>query len=467
MSKEDRPKGSAARSWIVLAVAISLVAAGIVFGGRPLLYATGLWVDGSASTIPPTFFDTASTSASAASDAVLEPVLDERTPTLSPANASLAARVKAVPRTGLGTMGLTFVDAKTGSQLYGEAADEDLAPASNMKVLSSLAALDVLGAGTTFSTKVVQTAPGTIVIVGGGDPTLTAKTQQGYPRRPSMQQLAALTAKALKATHTTSVALGYDTSLFSGASWHPDWTESYDSEVSKIVALWVDSGRNTDGYPVQDPVGVAVRAFITELTAQGIKVTSTTSTTAPASATEVAAVQSPPVSVIVEQLLLHSDNDYTEVLARHTAIAAGQPATFEGAATAITQTLAKRGLNDEGTTIRDASGLSKNNRVTPSTLAKAILLGLHSDTLSALLTGLPLAGVSGTLSGRFSAVSGRGQVWAKTGYLNGVHGLTGILVTKDGSIVVFSILVNGQASRGVAQPSLDALTSAVVQCGCQ
>jgi D-alanyl-D-alanine carboxypeptidase/D-alanyl-D-alanine-endopeptidase (penicillin-binding protein 4) len=468
LSKGRRPVLQHPGRWIVLGVALVVAVAAILLGGPPFLRATGLLGPVASSSTTSAISASVSGPTADMGDQPVTPqaVATPRAESAAPSAAGLAARVKSVSRKGLGTSSVTFMDASTGTVLYGESSHKALAPASNMKVLSTIAALDVLGPDATFTTKVVTPASGQIVLVGGGDPYLTTTTQNSYPARASLQQLAQRTAAALRGQGTTKVTLGYDTSLFTGPSWHPDWTDSYSSEVAHIVPLTADEGRTSEGMPVDDPAAAAAASFAKLLSSAGITVTSTKTTTAAANATLVASVSSPPVSVIVEQILLHSDNDAAEILARHTAIASGQPGSFTGAATAITATLTRLGLLDSGAVVRDGSGLSKSNRVTTDMLARAVRSALHSDTLGAVISGLPLAGVSGTLQTRYSTSAGRGQVWAKTGFLAGTHGLSGILVTHSGAVVVFAMLVNGQADRGVAQPVLDAITSAVVSCGC-
>lgn len=466
MSKGAR-LGRGVRGRIALGVAVAVAATLVLLGAPPLLKATGL-TPTAASSVTPGFFDSVSEPTGNGVDVPVSPpvVATARSDAHSPDADKVVARISAVTRKDIGVTGMSFLSAE-GERLYGEAEDTPLAPASNLKVLSSLAALRVLGPGTTFHTSVVSVDKDSVVLVGGGDPYLTSAESGAYPHRGSMADLAQQTADALKRQGTERVSLGYDTSLFSGPSWHPDWTDSYKVEVAPVVALTVDRSRTTQGVPRPTPVEDAVGVFVRELATRGITVTSRSEATAPNDATTIASVSSPSVEVIVEQILLHSDNDAAETLARHTAIASGLSGSFTGAAEAITAALTDLDLHGDGSVIRDASGLSKSNRVTPTMLARGVRSALHSDTYSAVVSGLPLAGVSGTLQSRYSANAGRGQVWAKTGFLSGIHGLTGILVTMDGDVVVFAMLVNGQATRGIAQPTLDSLTSAVVQCGCQ
>lgn len=466
MSKGGGPTRTT-RVLIAVAATLAVLATGTILGGPALLQATGFAGPTAAGSVPPGFFD--DVPAPTAGEVRVSPdaVATGRSRDESPDAAAVQRRIAAVPRAGLGDAGMTFVSARTGDSLYSDRADELFVPASTLKVLTSVAALAALGPETTFTTSVVRSGPGTIVLVGGGDPYLTDATSPDYPHAASLQQLAQSTADALKQAGTKSVVLGYDESLFSGPDWHPDWTDSYLSEVAHISALSIDGGRSQYDLPYTETAGVAATAFVNRLKANGIAVTRAQRMAAPADAPRVAAVKSVPVSVIVEQVLLHSDNYGAEVLARQVAIAGGRPGTFDDGAAAVSGQLAKLGLLDERAIIRDGSGLSKKNQVTPAMLAEAVRHCLDDDRLSAVVTGLPLAGVSGTLSNRYDTDAGRGNVWAKTGFLAGIHGLAGVLVTTDGDTVVFAMLVNGQASRGVAQPILDALTSAVAGCGCR
>ena len=222
-------------------------------------------------------------------------------------------------------------------------------PASTTKVVTAVAALAALGPDARFTTTVRQVG-GTVVLVGGGDPTLAVNEypSSDYPRPATLAQLAAGTARALKAQGRHSVRLGYDTALFSGPDMAQGWTDSLIStgNVTPIVALEADQGRLTPSGALEDnddpvnfrprttdPVGMTVAAFAALLGRDGITVTGPPAeTAAPASAPVLARVSSPPLVAIAEQMLQESNNVIAENLARHVAIALGMPATFSGAA---------------------------------------------------------------------------------------------------------------------------------------
>ena len=124
-------------------------------------------------------------------------------------------------------VGIEVADAGTGQVLYSANAGAPATPASTTKVVTAVAALAALGPDARFTTTVRQ-AGDTVVLVGGGDPTLAVNEypSSDYPRPATLAQLAAGTARALKAQGHHSVRLGYDTALFSGPDMAQGWTDS-------------------------------------------------------------------------------------------------------------------------------------------------------------------------------------------------------------------------------------------------
>ena len=136
-------------------------------------------------------------------------------------------------------------DPATGRVLLSEHGGRLMIPASTTKLATGLAALAVLGDNARFSTRVVRgAAPDSIILVGGGDPTLAVNPfpARDYPQPATLASLAAATARALIAQGHRSVALGYDTSLYTGPGLAPGWPADYVSagDVTPIVSLEVD-----------------------------------------------------------------------------------------------------------------------------------------------------------------------------------------------------------------------------------
>jgi D-alanyl-D-alanine carboxypeptidase/D-alanyl-D-alanine-endopeptidase (penicillin-binding protein 4) len=402
-------------------------------------------------------------------------VLAPATPGVQPRAKSVAARVDKVKRAGMtGTFSATVLDGGTGQVLYAKNATKAYIPASTMKILTSTAGLSVLGPQHRFSTRVVTSGKGQITLVGGGDPYLTAARSKTDPDRASLAQLARTTAAQLKKSGATKVKLGYDVSLFSGPSWHPDWPRLYSDQVTPISALWVNEGRvaGASGPRVANPPKSAADYFAGALRARGIQVSTVKKTVAAEDARPVAAVQSLPLHRIVEHLLMVSDNDASEVVARQAAIGAGKPGSFDAARAVMRDRLTKLQVWDKTARIRDGSGLSRKNKVPADMMAKTLRSALSPDhpELRAVLTGLPVAGVEGSLRSRFSAAeatAGRGLVRAKTGTLNQVSALAGYSRTPDGSLLVYAFLVNRATNYSATRDWLDRVTGTISTCGCR
>ncbi len=380
-----------------------------------------------------------------------------------------------------GHVAAAVVDPLTGRLLYGAAADQPFTPASSAKVMTAVAALRTLGPDHTFTTRVVQgPARDQITLVGGGDPSLTAqpkpRTDAPYPAPARLTDLAAATAARLRGAGVSAVRLTYDDSLFTGPTVNPEWEEGYlVANVAPVTALMADQGRRRPPARERtgDPAASAAKTFADLLTRHGVKVTSTGRGPAAAGAPTLAEVHSPPVSSLVEHMLSASDNDYAEALARHVARAKGEEASFAGAARAIQEVLGELGIPTAGLTLYDASGLSRQDRVSAETLSRTLALAASPDhpELRAAVTGLPVAGFTGTLDGRFDgqAASALGYVRAKTGTLTGVNSLTGLVRDASGRLVVFAFMadrVPGAYRDTLAPAALDKMAAAVARCGC-
>ena len=438
-----------------------------VMAARPVVNATPVLapVDGSGTRLPGTALPTAQGLA-----AMLGPLLPPAA-------------------TGNG-LGIEVADASTGQVLYSDNAGSLATPASTTKVITAVAALAALGPDARFTTTVRQVG-GTVVLVGGGDPTLAVNEypSSDYPRPATLAQLAAGTARALKGQGRSSVRLGYDTSLYSGPDMAQGWTEGLIStgNVTSIVALEADQGRLTSGGALEDsddpvnyrpratdPVGMTVAAFAALLAHDGITVTgSPAAVAAPASAPLLASVSSPPLTSIVEQMLLESNNVIAENLARHAAIALGLPATFTGAADADVTELRRLGITTPISLV-DGSGLSMSDGIAPQTLVRTLEAAASTPKLRAAITGLPVAGFAGTLSAGnsdFGGIAGpaRGVVRAKTGNLATVATLAGLAYDRAGDLLIFAIMAPQVPGANQLQPAASAIDNAatgLAECGC-
>lgn len=370
----------------------------------------------------------------------------------------------------LGPGGATaaVVDVATGEQLYSDRADEGMAPASTVKLVTAAAALRTLGGEHRLRTTTVwDEDAGRVVLVGGGDPTLSDH---------DLRDLAERTAASLADQGVTTVRVGYDVSLYA-TERH---TIGVNDNIALVTPLQVDAGRldGGDSGPAPraaDPAPDAAQRFADYLQDAGrdagLRVTGgqPASGAAPQDAGTLAVHRSAPVSSLVERMLTDSDNDLAEALGRHVALATGHEGTFRGVSRALAGVVADLGLPSEGVRFADASGLDREGRVTASLLAGLLTLAADDDHpgLRPVLTGLPVAGFTGTLSSRYGEGEvGAGVVRAKTGTLTGVNTLAGTVTTEDGRVLAFAFLAGGTADGDAAESALDAAATALATCAC-
>lgn len=396
----------------------------------------------------------------------------------SPTSAGLAAALRAAladPRLGPGA-GLAVLDLASGRNLLDRASGVAVPPASTAKLLTATAALRVLGADHRLSTQVRRQGD-LVVLVGGGDPTLAGpRSVPRYPASARLVDLAAATARALGPGSRVQVAV--DDRLFSGPRTALGWKPNYipEGDVAPVSALELDGGRlrpddnpRTPDLRAADPALHAGSVFAGLLRARGVTVVGgVRRATSTGSAKPIAVVESPPVGELVESMLSRSDNDLAEALARQVALARKLPPTFEGAAAAVTAAVGELGIH--GVVLHDASGLSTRDRLTPRQLVDVVALAAGADhpELRPIITGLPVAGFSGTLATRFSsAAPARGLVRAKTGTLAGVSTLAGLVLDADRRLLAFAVTAPHAPSSWGAQGALDRLLAVLASCGCR
>lgn len=364
-----------------------------------------------------------------------------------------------------GHTGLVALDARDGATLLDESSGT-FVPASTTKLLTAFAVLAEWGPRATFATTVRRDGD-RLTLVGGGDPYLTARPSKSAVERADLATLAAATAREVG---RGPVTLAYDTSLFAGPAASPAWEDTYVSGgvVAPVTPLWIDRGRVGLGRS-QDPSGDAARAFAALLRDRGVEVRGEPAR-GEASGTRVARVRSAPLARIVEQMLTDSDNEAAEVLFRQAAIKAGEPASFAGGAATVERVLDEAGVPADGLVLDDGSGLARSNRISPRTLAEAVVRASSTPRLGAILSGLPVGGFSGTLDDRYGrAGDARGLVRAKTGTLTGVHSLAGIATLPGGRPVAFAVMADDTEAVNpfVTQAAIDRVATAMVGCACR
>lgn len=370
-------------------------------------------------------------------------------------------------------------DVLTGDVLADVSGDVGQVPASTAKILTAMAALSALGPDRTLPTTVVQSEPGLIVLVGGGDMMLAAG--HGDPKavvgHAGLADLADQVVARLRQAGVTQVRLGLDDTLFSGPSIHPDWkapdvAAGYVAAVSPL-AIEIAKTKPEEDYPPRypDPAVNAAGEFADLLTQAGITVLGgPVRTVAPQGATELGRVESATIPAIVRYTLHVSENTIAEVLGRLVAVERGLPGSFQGATTAVLAQVAYGGVDVAGARLDDCSGLSALSRIPARVLVDAVRVaaGPGGEDLLPMLTDLPVGGLLGTLDDRFTSGPGQGLVRAKTGSLPGVTSLAGTVQTVDGRLLAFAVMADQTPGGGQTAPraAIDAFVQRLAGCGC-
>ncbi|KGN34137.1 peptidase S13 [Knoellia sinensis KCTC 19936] len=360
------------------------------------------------------------------------------------------------PALGSGVSAVVL-DAMTGEVIYSRNPSLALMPASNEKLNTAVVALRSMGAKKTFRTEVLTDATRTTLwLKGGGDPSLPAT---------EVRRMAGTARAALAAAGRTSVAVRVDDSRFPAPTNAVGWKDSYlPGDVAPVRALVVD-GRN-----LMDTSMDAGAVFRNELVRLGLTVTSLEREVAPASATRVDLVKSPPLATLVAQMLNGSSNDYAETFHRQSSLFGGHGATWAEANAHSVATLKSVGVNMSGAVIEDGSGLSRADRMSGANMASVLRAISQNRALESVIyrhNALPTAGVSGTLASRFAqpeTVCARGRVRAKTGSLSDAVALSGTAYGVDGRKRIFSIIENGAADNAAARFAIERFATAATGC---
>jgi len=146
-----------------------------------------------------------------------------------------------------------------------------------------------------------------------------------------------------------------------------------------------------------------------------------------------------------------SQNLHAELLLRLLGKQFGADGSFAQGSRVVRQFLVDAGVNDSDFFLYDGSGMSPDDRIAPRAYAQLLSYASRQSWGAAWRESFPVAGVDGTLAGRFRNSPLKGKLWAKTGTLNETNTLSGYLTAASGKVLAFSILVNGHKPGSEAE----------------
>ena len=349
-----------------------------------------------------------------------------------PATDSLCLRLDSLLRDPLfetTQVGLMVFDLDGDSVLYQYQARQLLRPASTMKLVTAITALDRLGVDYEYKTRFYYTGSiadsvltGNLYCVGGFDPSLTADD-------------VAVMAESIRQAGIRSIrgSIVADKQMKELLDYGEGWC--WDDDNPMLIPLTI--GRKDIFLPT----------MLRELERQGIDVRDAKlvdNGTMPGGARHLSTYRHS-IDTILNHMLKESDNFYAESMFYQTAASAGRRPAKASDVRMLTKQLIKRlGLGGNPYKIADGSGLSLYNYVSAELLVRLLRYAYSKpDIFDHLLPALPIAGVDGTLKKRMTDGAARGNVMAKTGTLTGISSLAGYLTTASGRQLCFAIINQG------------------------
>jgi serine-type D-Ala-D-Ala carboxypeptidase/endopeptidase (penicillin-binding protein 4) len=336
-----------------------------------------------------------------------------------------------------------------------------LSPASNLKILTAAVALDVLGPGFTYSTKVVGAlgadgvVQGDMYLVGGGDPVLASDWWNGNnPKWPpfnetSFESLADNIQQA-GVTKITGSLVG-DGSRYDDEFFAPTWAAAdHITQAGPIDALLANDSWESPNNAATDPALGAATVLRQMLEDRGIDVGDVSTGVAPAGGATVAEVQSQPLPAILAEMLTTSDNNTSEMVLKEIGFQARKQGSRTAGLQVIMEKLTAWGIPTAGVSLVDGSGLSDASRLTCATILGVLEHGSATDAVG---EGMPVAGATGgTLADVFTGTPLAGKLRGKTGTLNpscnpgqlGAKSLGGYVPQAGGGAIEFVLLQNGE-----------------------
>jgi D-alanyl-D-alanine carboxypeptidase len=333
---------------------------------------------------------------------------------------------KLIPQPVLGNPSAIVMDEATGEIVYEKNINAPRKPASIMKVIAAAAAYTYLKPEATYTTTVYAGAEsGTAVIQGSLDPWMSydckvaSKMKRTCLGHIQSQALAAVKASNDGSTKSTKI---YYSKLFT-------------AEVDRINSYLKAQGASTKLVEIS-PAEVKAKGFTAKYTHS-----------------------SPTLQTILDWTLTWSDNVLADRIARKAAAAAGNSTDAAGISKTFKTLLTNLGVTTQGLVVKDASGLSKENRVTAIQMAQ-LLKVIHDNAIfTPLIKGLPVSGISGTLETRFikTAPNAIGLVRAKTGTLNGTANMAGYFESGDREFIFVIIADSLRKSYGAEKKARAAM----------
>ena len=322
-------------------------------------------------------------------------------------------------------LGLMVYDLTADSALYTCNHRQTMRPASTMKLLTAVTAIDRLGGDYRQKTSLYYagtvrngTLLGNVYCVGGMDPMFDRTDMTAFVNKLRHLGIDTIRGRILA-----------DTSFKDADRLGEGWCWDDDNPV--LSPLLYD---RKEQFP---------EALAAELRRDGVVIVDTLLKTSRQKAAFVSS-RSHGISELLTRMIKESDNLYAEALFYQLSANSGSQATGRQSASQVRRMIQKTGLNPGDYKVADGSGLSLYNYVSAELEVRLLRYAWRNRNVYALLLpSLPVAGVDGTLKNRMTATAAAGNVRAKTGTLTAITSLAGYCKSPNGHELAFCIINQG------------------------
>ena len=344
-------------------------------------------------------------------------------------------------------VGMMVYDLDADSVLYAHNERQLMRPASTMKVITAITAIDKLGGSYRFKTELCYTGEinnrtlrGNVYCVGGFDPRFNNDDMRAF-----IEGIRKMGVDTIRGNIYADKSMKDRDTLGSGWCWDDD---------NPVLSPLLISRRN-----------VFVKRFADELREAGIVVDATLGEARRPEDAYCIASRFHSIDQILMKMLKESDNLYAESMFYQLGASAGShPATAKSSAAVVSRLVGKVGLDPKRYSIADGSGLSLYNYVSAELEVRLLRYAFRNNNIYLHLhPALPEAGVDGTLRSRMRGTFTQGNVFAKTGTVTGISSLAGYCTAANGHRLAFSIINQGVMHRSNGRAFQDRVCTVLCQ----
>ncbi|MBQ8046962.1 MAG: D-alanyl-D-alanine carboxypeptidase/D-alanyl-D-alanine-endopeptidase [Prevotella sp.] len=344
-------------------------------------------------------------------------------------------------------LGLMVYDLTASKTLYARGARQLLRPASTMKLLTAITALQQLGGSHQFQTRLYALGEvadsvftGTLYCQGGFDPAFGNEEMAVF-----IDSIRALGIHTLRGTIVADRSMKDADLLGEGWCW---------DDKNPVLSPLLCNRRDDFLYQL-----------IGQLADVGILADVTTAESGVPESARLLCIVSHTIDQILLQMLKKSDNLYAEAVLYQVAAATGnRPATAKDAAAVEQELIRSLGLSPDNYRLADGSGLSLYNYLSAELEVELLKYAWHNRAIyDHLYPALPVSGIDGTLKDRMKSADTQGKVWAKTGTLSGISSLAGYAMTANGHVIAFAVINQGLRNGRAGRDFQDRLCQAICQ----